>query len=321
MSKKIELKNKRAEGIYDNLDSQLKKIAKHNRQGSFKTRERYLSATRAFCKHVANEFGTQKFANIQDKHIDSYIKDMQDRGLAPGTIKTNLGAIRFFHNKCDNAKHELSPNEAYELEKRTFGGIERAWDEREYQGLKRHCLEKVQEMKYGWESYDKTRDCATLARTMGLRIHEVTEISRSDAEAALRENRLYTDGKGGKPRYVPLSEEGREVLEDRMADVERGRKLFVDEGQKTHKVINNIQKRLGETREYWQLERNEEEPNRTMHGLRHCYAREQYEQALDRGLSDKQAKVHVSRLLGHERGDVTLIYLAKLTPEDVGHGE
>lgn len=316
MSKKIELKNKRAEGIYDNLDSQLKKIAKHNRQGSYKTRERYLSATRGFCKYLANEYGVQKFANIQDKHIDSYIKDMQDRGLSASTIKTNLGAIRFFHDKCDNAKYELAPNEAYDLEKRTFGGVERAWEDREYKALKDYCLEKVQAGKYGHESYEKTMHATTLARTMGLRVHEVTEISRADAEAALRDDKLYVTGKGGKPRYVPLSDEGREVLEDRMAYVDRGDKLFVSEDEKTHKVINNIQKTIDRTRDYWESDRDVSEPNRTIHGLRHCYAREQYEQALEDGLTEKQAKVHVSRLLGHERGDVTLIYLAKSVGEE-----
>ena len=50
----------------------------------------------------------------------------------------------------------------------------------------------------------------------------------------------------------------------------------------------------------------------TFHGLRHTYAAEKYQELVDSGKSPLDAHFEVSRLLGHERPDVTNIYLASV---------
>ena len=50
----------------------------------------------------------------------------------------------------------------------------------------------------------------------------------------------------------------------------------------------------------------------TFHGLRHTYAAEKYRQLIADGFSELDAHLTVSRLLGHERADVTHIYLASI---------
>ena len=50
----------------------------------------------------------------------------------------------------------------------------------------------------------------------------------------------------------------------------------------------------------------------TFHGLRHAYAAEQYTRLMKDGMSAIDAHYAVSRLLGHERADVTDIYLASV---------
>ena len=50
----------------------------------------------------------------------------------------------------------------------------------------------------------------------------------------------------------------------------------------------------------------------TFHGLRHTYAVEKYKALLAAGKTELDAHYEVSRLLGHERPDVTDIYLASL---------
>ena len=52
--------------------------------------------------------------------------------------------------------------------------------------------------------------------------------------------------------------------------------------------------------------------NLTFHGLRHTCAVEWYTSFIKKGLSESQAKLKVSKLLGHEREDVTRIYLASI---------
>ncbi len=56
----------------------------------------------------------------------------------------------------------------------------------------------------------------------------------------------------------------------------------------------------------------------THHGLRHTYAARTYQELIDKGVSPTDAHYQVSRLLGHERPDVTDIYLASLTPKEGG---
>ena len=50
----------------------------------------------------------------------------------------------------------------------------------------------------------------------------------------------------------------------------------------------------------------------TFHGLRHTYAAEKYKSLIEGGMGELDAHFEVSRLLGHERPDVTDIYLASL---------
>ena len=56
-------------GIYLALVSQLDKLARHNRQGSFRTKERYYEAMKRFCAYLADEFHLQKLENISGKHL------------------------------------------------------------------------------------------------------------------------------------------------------------------------------------------------------------------------------------------------------------
>lgn len=51
--------------------------------------------------------------------------------------------------------------------------------------------------------------------------------------------------------------------------------------------------------------------NITVHGLRHTYLQEQREYYIKNGYTPKQADLKVSKLAGHNRSEVTKIYLAK----------
>ncbi|TDY38976.1 site-specific recombinase XerD [Alicyclobacillus sacchari] len=297
----------REENLYRNLKSQIDKIAKHNRQGSFKTKERYHEAVDRFCKFLAKEYGLQKFANISDKHLERYVSDMQSRGLAASTIKNDLSAIRFYHDKLDHPRNQLSDNSRFNLEKRSFGGVNRAWSHDEYQAFRDLCHARGQA---------RIAQIATLARNEGLRIHETLKLDRSAAEKAIKTGVLHVVGKGGRERDVPLSRESREMLQERIQDVERGQKLFVREGEKTHLVIKQVQNFINRNREHFQDQSREQARDQgeaiieriTFHGLRHAYAQKRYQEAIERGLTDRKARLEVSALLGHERDDVTRIY-------------
>ena len=98
-------------GIYLTLIAQLDKTARHLRQGSFLTRERYYEAMKRFCLFLATHFRLQKLANISGKHLAAYVLYMQEQGLSASTIKTDLAAIRFFHDKMEHTKYRLPFND------------------------------------------------------------------------------------------------------------------------------------------------------------------------------------------------------------------
>lgn len=50
----------------------------------------------------------------------------------------------------------------------------------------------------------------------------------------------------------------------------------------------------------------------THHGLRHSFVARTYQELIDSGISPLNASLRVSQLLGHERPDVTNVYLASV---------
>lgn len=121
-------------GIYLTLVSQLNKLARHNRQGSFRTKERYYEAFKRFCAFLADKYHLQKLENISGKHLTSYVLWMQESGKSASTIKTDLAAIRFFHDKMSRPKYQLPTNDelAVELKRRCFGQVDRTWSNIEF---------------------------------------------------------------------------------------------------------------------------------------------------------------------------------------------
>ena len=290
---------------YINLLSQAEKLYRHNRQGSYKTKERYFEAYKRFLHFVGDKYHLQKLSNISGKHLSDYVEYMQNKEYSASTIKTDLAAIRFWHDQIPNAKYSLPTNSEFILQRRKFGGVDRTWSMGELDKMISKC----------WEAKrDDYVACIILARYAGLRLHEVLRIDTAIARNALKNGFITIKGKGGKIREVPINESIRIVLKDAMKVTPQGYKLFVPKNKPTHIAKTELQNFIASKRK----EICDEGSNRnlTFHGLRHTCATEWYERFIDEGMSDSQAKLKISKLLGHEREDVTRIYLASLNIMD-----
>lgn len=280
---------------YKNLEVQFNKLFRHLKVGSFKTRERYAKAFRRFMVFLANRYNLQKLSNVSSKHIFAYVEYMQHRGLSASTIKTELAAIRFFHDNMPYTRSALPTNDELDLKCRTFGGVDRTWTDREYN------LMLATAMENGHKDYTAI---LALARYAGLRLEECFRIDTNDANNALNIGRLFVKGKGGLTRYVPINESIRISLTDILKETPIGQKLFVNSDDKTHLAMKRLQCFIA-------YHRKEFTDNRiTFHGLRHTFAHDQYEKFKALGFSDFIARKKVSKLLGHHRDDVTRIYLS-----------
>lgn len=306
-------KNIQNKGVYQSLVAQLDKLARHNRQGSYQTRTRYYEAMKRFCRYLAEEYHLQKLANISGKHLVSYVRYLHDKDQSASTIKTDLAAIRFFHDKMSNPKYKLPANDelGMELERRRFGQEDRTWSNAEYNRMLGKALTE--------NRYDYIL-AFYLARFAGLRIHECFKIDTAIAEEALRENAITFRGKNGKKRTVPIEDERiTMMLEKLLKQTKRGHKLLVPEDMHTDRAINRLQSFIIAHRDEVQDEGSERPL--TFHGLRHAYAAEKYKALLAAGRSELDAHFAVSQLLGHERADVTNIYLSSVRKERCGDGE
>ena len=173
---------------YINLLAQAEKLRRHNRQGSYKTKERYFEAYKRFLRFVGDAYRIEKLSNLSGKHLSSYIEYMQHKGYAASTVKTDLAAIRFWHDQIPNAKHTLPSNDEFNLERRKFGGVDRTWSVEEFHRMIGKC------MGAGRRDYEA---CFVIARYAGLRLHEVMRIDTAIARAALKDGYLIIKGKGG----------------------------------------------------------------------------------------------------------------------------
>jgi integrase len=289
-------------GIYQTLISQVEKLRKHNRQGNIKTKERYFQAMQRFCKYLANEWRLQKLSNIAPKHIEDYATYLKENKKSASTIKTDLAAIRFYHDLISNPRHELPGNDTLNLQRRKILGFDRTWSQQEFDLIIGIATKLLREDFV----------CAMcLAYYAGLRIHECCRIDTAAAEKAIMTSFLDVKGKNGKPRTVPIDGLIKTVIQKQLKTVERGQKLLVPLDVPTHVYIKQLQQFINYHRD--KLLPSEGKEKLTFHGLRHAYAQRTYNELINTRMLEWEAKREVSKLLGHEREDVTRIYLSSLS--------
>jgi integrase len=269
-----------------------------------------------FVRYCHDHFKMQNLRNLHDKHLAAFIKSRQEGGIAAKTIKNDLAAIRYLHDQVQQPRYLLSDNKRLQQEysmtlaKTPQVNGDRAWTDKEYRDMKVIALEYAQK---------DVADCMTLARTMGLRVTEAAAVSRTQAEQALRTGIYQVKGeaKNGKHRQVPLSPEGRRVFENRLTNTPRGARLFVRPGDKTHQVVNRMEKFLEYHREKVVTSegiekridtRDGSQRPLTFHGLRYSYVQQRMEEEMGKRFTEAQAALIVSREVGHERINVIAIY-------------
>ncbi|AOZ94844.1 tyrosine-type recombinase/integrase [Paenibacillus crassostreae] len=295
---------------------QVDKFFKHTRANSFATRDRYKDDCQQFSRFCSEKFKLQNIRNMNDKHVAAFIKDAQQKGLAPKTIKNKLSSLRYLHDLLDKPRYQLSDNKQLQLQhgiklaKTPQVNGDRSWTNEEYSRMKEISRDL---------GNSNVADCMTLARTMGLRVTEAAAISRAQAEYAIRTGVYQVKGesKNGKHRQVPISPEGKAIFERRLVVTDRGNRLFIRTGERTHQVVNQMQKFVEYHRDKVKTvegtetrldKRDGSTRELTFHGLRYGYVQDRMREEVDRGFSRDQAALIVSKEVGHERGDVIKIY-------------
>ena len=279
------------------LIDQVNKMYKHLRMGSIDTRRRYKKAMLRFAEWLHSNYGTKKLENVSNKHLADYVSHLLSEGNKASYITTELAAIRYYHDHLANPRYNLERNNSKLGVPHRKAPGDRAWTQEEFEALINIAIKQKRE----WIA-----EVLHLQKELGLRIHEVTRLSRNDAEKALAIGELVVKGKGGKIRDTrELTPKAKEVLKSSKERVSRGEKLFVPPEQKTHVIIAKIQNFIYVNRPL----RENGSQKISSHGLRYNFAQQRYSEIINKSNKAKAEK-SVSVELGHNRPRVTRGYLS-----------
>lgn len=294
-------KGSKEEKVYKNLERQIERVFKHCRQGSKKTNPRYKSGVKHLAKLLAVAYNKKSMNNISNSALELYVEQAQEAGYSSKYLNTNMSAIRFFIDQIKDSSYVKTNSElgVISVKQEDRIGPNRAWS-----------ADQVREMyKIARESgYTRESEAIRLAYAQGLRIHEVTKLDRATLLNALKTNKLTIKGKGGLIRQVPIRNQASRdhIKQLAIQTPATSYKVFVLKNEQTHEVIKGIQNFIQNYR-YKVVEPGGH--NITYHGLRHTYCQERYKELIQSGKNDHNARLQISRELGHFRIEITNIYL------------
>ena len=286
-----------------NLNHDFKNLVRRNRDGSFATqhdREVILNL-------IANQlheggFRHLRATGVRSKHIEYLVQRWHKEGIGTGTFKNRMSDLRWLAEKIGKQNIVARENAAYGIANR------------------RHVTNESKARVLEVARLDAVTDPYTvlslrLQEAFGLRREESIKLQPvwADRGEVLRLKASWT--KGGKEREVPiLTDAQRAVLDDAKQLV--GSASLIPEGMSYRDQLNRFKAQTAKAG----IDR--------VHGLRHQYAQRRYQQLtgwkppaaggptskqLSAGQKtlDREARLVVSRELGHEREQITSVYLGR----------
>ena len=257
---------------------------------SYKTADQYRDIAKDLMNYVKQEFHVKDIEKLESQHIQSYLESKIADGIKYSTFQKYAAALEKLevalnkyaesHNTGKEYRFDLSSvrEQAREV-------LERTQETRAYENP-RALISSIQNPEY--------RIIAQAQYEGGFRISELNHLS----EKNFKEGNVFQviSGKGGKDREVELSKEIYQTLKSLLdkADPADGKYKF---------DMNDYRNALKEAAQA----SNQEYTG--SHGLRWNFAQEKFAELQREGKTYEQALQEVSRLLGHERADITEHYL------------
>lgn len=285
------------------LNYQLKQLCRNNRDGSFGTqvqRERELTLIANQLHELGYRCMNQR--SLKPRHVEALVELWLKDEIATGTIKNRMSAIRWWARKVNKQNVVARSNDHYGIPNRIF-----VTNKSKAKSVIEADLAKVRDVH--------VRMSLRLQQAFGLRREEAIKFMPSVADKGdyLQLKPSWT--KGGKARQVPIRTEAQRKL------VNFAHKL-AGKGSLIPSNRNYVQ----------QLRVYEGHTNRAglskMHGLRHAYAQRRYKEltgwqspsaggptadqlTAEKRQGDLEARLTISKELGHEREQVTAVYLGR----------
>ncbi|MCR9184759.1 MAG: integrase domain-containing protein [Halieaceae bacterium] len=285
-----------------NLNYQLKQLCQRNHDGGYATRHN-RERTLTLIADQLHLLGYRRMSaqSLKPKHVEALVARWQTDGLAIGTIKNRMSALRWWAEKVNKPSVIAQSNEHYGIpDRQLVTGVSKA------QQLGSEALERVRDTH--------VRMSLELQRAFGLRREEAIKFQPHYADRGDHLLLKASWTKGGKARMIPVRTPAqRELLTRAHQLTGRGSLIPLDRDYRRQlRVYERHTANAGLTR---------------MHGLRHAYAQERYATLTGRlapaaggpavatlplaeRQRDQQVRQQISRELGHERVQILSVYLS-----------
>ena len=285
------------------LNYQLMKLCRENRDGSFSTQ----ATRRRILDRIANQLHELGYRNMQakslkPKHVDALVSLWKDQGLGVGTLKNHMAGLRWWARKIGKGDMIPKDNSAYDI-----GNRSQVAKESKAIDLDEKQLAKVTD--------EYVRLSLQLQAAFGLRREEAIKFSPNYAIKNDHIKLKPSWTKGGRARTVPIrTDKQRQLLEEVKALAKGGALIPPDQ-------------------EYIEQQNRYDRQVRTAgiknpHGLRHAYAQRRYEELTgwkapvaggpaSKSLSSEQraldegARETIAEELGHSREEISANYLGR----------
>jgi site-specific recombinase XerC len=285
------------------LNHQLKQLCRHNREGSYGTqvqRERELT----LMANQLHEIGYRGMSShsLKPKHVEALVKHWLETGVATGTIKNRMSAFRWWARKVNRRNVVARSNDHYGIPNRIF-----ATNTNKAKSILEVDLAKVRD--------EHVRMSLELQQAFGLRREESIKFIPAYADQGDHLTLKASWTKGGKARVIPIrTEDQREVLDRAHRLAGKGSLI-----PSSRNYVQQVRIYEGHTLRAGLSK---------MHGLRHRYAQQRYEEltgwkspaaggpatqslTLDQRTLDRKARAVISNELGHSREAITAVYLGR----------
>jgi hypothetical protein len=238
--------------------------------------------------------------SLKPKHVDALLAHWREQGISTGTLKNRLSALRWWAKKVNKPSIIAKDNSVYGIGKREYVA-------------KASKAQELDNKKLSEISSPYVRLSICLQAAFGLRREESIKFSPSYAMQGdhIRLKSSWT--KGGRARTVPIrNDEQRQLLKEVSA--------FAKGGALIPPTLNYVE----HLHRYERQLRNA--GMKKLHGLRHAYAQNRYKELTgwkspvaggpaskslnrDQRALNKLARETISRELGHNRVEVSSVYL------------
>lgn len=291
--------NQRRHGDVDDLTYHLMQLARRNEDGSFKTQANRRHMLKLFARELKEGgFKLPSGSSLKPKHVEFLITGWKNAKLSDRTIENRLCAVRWWAEKIGKASVVKRRNEDY-------GVCGDRTPKLRARGLDRDRLAKVHSIY--------VRTSVELQAAFGLRAEEAIKIIPAFADKGDHIVLKPSWCKGGRARTVPVTHARQREILDRAHNI-AGNGALIEVGR------NYIQQR-------WAYDHQTTFAGlRNNHGLRHAWAQWRFEQlsgmkcpakggklpehmTVDERLRDKAARQALSYELGHNRLEITKVYL------------